>query len=171
MKLLARSRGLTVSALVRLIVAKGLEAEAPLGVSSAPQVPALASSTGVELPVGLRMPAHYASLLARTARAAEISQGNYVAQLLDGHPPPPVAPDQRENRSALVQSNAGLATLSSDVQALIRLLRQSGSPESTQCLAALKILSERVVSHLAIAAPLLATMKATRTAFGCKSDL
>lgn len=85
--------------------------------------------------VTLRMPGGHARRLAQAARSAEVSQGAYVAGLLDGASPAPLVPEMRESVVAVARSNAALAALSGDLQALVRSLRQSSSLEQAKCAA------------------------------------
>jgi hypothetical protein len=77
----------------------------------------------------LRLPAAYAEHLAQTARGLGVSYGDYVARLVNGTPLPQLAIDRKADRAALLASNDQLATLSADLNALMRLLRQAQSAE------------------------------------------
>lgn len=160
--LVARSMQMSAAALVRKILYDWLETRSVAEAGrSAVDVVSLQKESAV-IKVTLRMPADYAARLALAARAAELSQGIYVARLIDSLPPAPVAPDQRECRAALMRSNAMLAAMSSDLQALVRTLRRASSPKQTDCNDSVARLSETVLQHLAVAAPLLAATSPSR---------
>lgn len=163
---IAQSRHVTVAAFVRTVLAEWLEtrsvADAGQGTVDVLAAPVSFQKEHTVIKVTLRMPAGYAAKLARAARAAELSQGLYVARLIIAQPPAPVAPDQRENRAALVRSTATLAAMSGDLQALMRLLRQRSSPELAACEAMVAQLSEAVLRQLAAASPLIAVLAPSR---------
>ncbi|MCX2862582.1 hypothetical protein OOZ63_12100 [Paucibacter sp. PLA-PC-4] len=84
----AQSRRMSVSALARTVLGEWLDAQAvdtspvgAMGTAPAASIPLHKEATFAT--VTLRMPADRAAKLARAARAAELSQGMYVAQLLD----------------------------------------------------------------------------------------
>lgn len=157
----AQSMQMPVAALVRTILAEWLLARSADGQAHA-AVAVPSPSEDAITKVTLRMPARHAAGLACAARAAELSQGIYVARLLDGQQPAPVAPDQHENRLALVRSTAMLAALSSDLHALLRAMRQVSSAEPAAWNTAVAELSDAVQRHLAAAAPLMAAMAPSR---------
>ena len=96
---IAQSRHITVAALVRTVIAEWLEerfaADAGRGAVDALSAPVSSQKENAVVKVTLRMPAGHATSLARAARAAELSQGLYVARLINLRPPAPVASDQR----------------------------------------------------------------------------
>jgi hypothetical protein len=159
---IAQSRRVTVAALVRTVLAEWLEtrsvADTGRGSVDVLAAPVSSQKESAVIKVTLRMPAGHAASLARAARAAELSQGLYVARLINAQPPAPVAPDQRENRAALVRSTAALAAMSSDLHALMRVLRQRSSPELAVCEAMVAQLSEAVLRQLSAASPLIAAL-------------
>lgn len=173
---IALSMHMSVAALVRTVLAEWLETH---GVDDADrwasgavlECPVLPQQESSIIKVTLRMPAAYAAKLARAARGAEVSQGFYVTRLLHGHPPGPLAPDQRESRAALMQSTAMLAAMSIDLQAFMRALRRDFSPEeAAACSATVALLSDVVRQHLNRAAPLLAALTASRHPAAGDSD-
>ena len=160
---IALSRQMAVAALVRTVLAEWLEARpvADAGMCAADVVraaPVRSKEEDAVIKVTLRMPARHATRLARAARAAELSQGLYVARLIDAQPPVPAAPDQRENRAVLARSTSTVAAMSSDLQALMRILRQTSVPEPGARLATLAQLADALQQHLAAAAPLMAAL-------------
>ena len=116
----AMAQGLTVAAFVRRAVMT--IAEAPVDSTETRSI----APSGAEqrlIKVTLRLTADHALLLATRARSAEVSQGSYVAGLLDGQPPPRAASDRREAIAALAKSTDQLAVMSTDLQTVLRLIR------------------------------------------------
>lgn len=112
--------------------------------------------------VTLRMPADRAAKLARAARAAELSQGLYVALLLDTQSEEePQGASARALVSALVRSNAELAVLNSGLKALARELEHASSPELAGLDALVAGLTADVGQHLASTAPQMAAVPAS----------
>lgn len=157
----ARSRRIPVAALVRTILADWLRAQ-PISDVDPPDGAAPVGPRAACIKVTLRMSAGHAARLARDARAAELSQGAYVARLIADQAPMPGASDQRENREALIRSTAVLAGLSGDLQAVIRSLRIGSPAELQACRAAVTPLPETVRRHLALVAPLMAALSPSR---------
>lgn len=158
---IAHSLRIPVAALARMALAEWLDARSVVGqAKAADAVPLGADDTITK--VTLRMASRHAAGLARAARAAELSQGFYVARLLDGQPPMPVPPDQAENRAALLRSTAALAAMSSDLHTLLRAMRQASAPEHAACSDAVAELSDAVQRHLAATAPLISALTSSR---------
>jgi hypothetical protein len=124
----AMAQGLTVAAFVRRAVMT--IAEAPVDSSDMRWI---ASSDAEQrlIKVTLRLTADHALLLATRARSAEVSQGSYVAGLLDGQPPPRAASDRREAIAALAKSTDQLAVMSTDLKTVLRLI-QTAAPERAE---------------------------------------
>lgn len=161
LKAIAQSIQMPVATLVRTVLAEWLLARAVSGQADTAGAPPSRSNDTI-ISVSLRMPARHAAGLACAARAAALSQGIYVARLIDGQPPAPVTPDQRENRVALMRSTAVLAAMSCDLHAFMRAMLQTPSPEQAACNARVAELSEAVRRHLAAAAPLMASLTPSR---------
>ena len=70
----------------------------------------------------LRMPQAHADALMFNATALGLSYGEYVALLVEGSPLPPHKAEREADRAALLASNDRLATLSADLNALVRLI-------------------------------------------------
>lgn len=150
-----------VATLVRTAVAEWVKARSDAGqLLSAGAVPSGAQNAITK--VTLRMAARHAAGLACAAREAGLSQGFYVARLMDGQPPVPVPPDQRENWAALVRSNAVLAAMANDLDELMRVMRQASSPGQAACSDAVAELSDVVKRHLVATAPLIAALRPSR---------
>lgn len=163
---MAKSRRISLAALVRTALAEWLAsravaAEDPAADDSPEATAAFLRDEGC-VKVTLRMPAGLAFRLAREARAAEVSQGLYVAQLVERLPPRRVSTDQRENRCALLASTATLAALCGDLQALERALGRAGSVDLAACKAVTDLLPDLLDRHLALSSALLADLAGPR---------
>lgn len=112
--------------------------------------------------VTLRLPVAHAVVLASRARVADVSQGTYVARLIDGTPTPPAAPDHRQAVAVLMTSTDRLAALSADLNAFMRLLGHAPRSELEPYRASILSLAGDVRVHLASAAALVAALRATR---------
>lgn len=163
---LARSRRIPLAVLTRIALAEWLASRAAAGevpeVDAAPDSALVARQDECLAKVTLRLPAASAARLAREARAAEMSQGLYVAQLLEGLPPMPVPPDQKENRQALLRSTVTLAALCSDLQALERSLSKARWVDLTACKAVTDPLPDAVSRHLALASSVMKALSPSR---------
>ena len=113
------------------------------------------------------VPAGAAELLARNARAAELTHGTYVARLVEGLPVVLVSPELQEIRATLIQSNAMLASFQSDMQALIRGLRGAQSFNWASCVTTISELAVAVRPHLLTATSLVAALAPDRPRPGC----
>ncbi len=164
---IARSRRMSAAALARTVLGEWLEAQAvgasPAGAMDTAQAASVPLHRDAPFAkVTLRMPADRAAMLARAARAAELSQGMYVAWLLDAQSEEdPLDASPRELVSALVRSNAKLAALSSGLKALGRALERSSSPELAGLDVLVAGLTAEVGQHLASAAPQIAAVPAS----------
>lgn len=112
--------------------------------------------------VTLRLSVGHAIALATRARAADVSQGAYVAGLIDGTPPNPLPPDHTYAVAALVGSTDQLAAMGADLNAFMRLLGRGSSTEIEPYRAGIMSLTDDVRRHLALAAPLAAELRSTR---------
>lgn len=164
---IARSRRMSAAALARTVLGEWLDAQAvgasPFGamdMAQAMSVPLHQDASFAK--VTLRMPADRAAKLARAARAAELSQGMYVAQLLDAQSEEgPLAASSRELVSALVRSNAELAALTGGLKALAREPEHASSPELAGLDVMVAGLTAEVSQHLASAASQIAAVPAS----------
>lgn len=116
--------------------------------------------------VTLRMPARSARNLAVRARQADVSQGDYVARLLDELLPPPQAPDHAQAVAALLASTDQLAVLASDINAFMRALRTGSGAALEAYRASVMSLGDDVRIHLGAAAALMAELKPSRKSVG-----
>lgn len=148
----AAAQGLTVAALVRravVVLAESPEAEAA-GPASVDR-----TEDGALVKVTLRLPSAHALLLASRSRRAEVSQGIYVASLLEGHALPAASPDRREAIAALSRSTDQLAILGMDLNGFMRLLGRVPDDRLEPYRAGVRSLSIRVQQHLDLASQLL----------------
>ncbi|MDC6166487.1 hypothetical protein [Paucibacter sp. XJ19-41] len=172
----ARSRRMSAAALARTVLGEWLDAQAvdASAVGAMDTAPAASIQLHNAAPfakVTLRMPADRAARLARAARAAELSQGMYVAQLLDARSEEdPLHASPRELVSSLVRSNAKLAALHSGLKALERALEESSSPELASLDVLVAGLIAEVGQHLALAAPQMAAVPASWRRPACKPE-
>ena len=152
----ATEQGLTVAAFVRRALMT--MAETPVETMELHPV-APGDAERRLLKVTLRLPAAHALLLAVRARSADVSQGSYVAGLLDGEPPPRAASDRRESIAALAKSTDQLAVISSDMHMFLRLLR-AGTPERAEPYRArMQSLVDDIRAHLDVACRYLADLQ------------
>lgn len=163
---MARSRRLPLAAVVRTALSEWLvsqaAAEVAPSVDGAAPVCVVPGSAGCLTKVTLRLPAASALVLARSARAAEMSQGLLVARLLEGQHLLQASADLKEARQALLGSTATLAALCSDLQALERRLGHNRSVDLVACKSVLDPLPASVRQHLAYAASLMVALAPSR---------
>jgi hypothetical protein len=162
---LAAARQMTTSALVRQTLLALLDKDPDEGDTrrNLPAIPATATAIDTRVvKVTLRLSASQARALARRARAADVSQGAYVAVLIDGAQPSPLPPDHAQAVTALLASTDQLAVISTDLNAFLRLLGRVSSSELEYYRAGIMSLSADVRRHLAIAATLVAELRSAR---------
>ncbi len=148
----AAACGKTTASVVRAAVVEMLDAE---GASEEPGVgakPVDARAVKVTVRVGIL----HAVRLAHCARRAGVSQGAFLAGLLDGMPPGPRPIDHGAAVSALADSTQKVAAMSADITGFIRLIRNVKSDEAEKYRATLMTLSADVRLHLEVASRLMA---------------
>ncbi len=155
----AARQQMTAAALVRRAVVRMLDA-ATASADDSP--PAGAKDRTPVIKVTLRLPVPHAVLLASRARRADVSQGHYVAGLIDGAPPPPQAPDHTRALAALTTSTDRLAVLSADLNAFQRLVGRVPTRELEPYRASIEALNDDVRVHLAVASALVAALRAAK---------
>ena len=155
----AAKRQMTAAALVRRAVTAMLDG-APCDAGESKSIDSVSGTQVVK--VTLRLPAANAVMLASRARGADVSQGSYVARLIDGTPAQPRAPDHARAVAALMASTDRLAALSADLNAFMRLLGRTPRSELEPYRASIRSLADDVRVHLASAAALVAALRATR---------
>jgi len=118
----AASRGMGVAQLVRRAIVMSLDLRATTAVAAGSdgQAPPQAMAK-----LTLRLPQAHADALILNAMTLGLSYGEYVARLVDGSRLPQPLAERQADRAALLKSNDRMATLSTDLVALITLLRQS----------------------------------------------
>ncbi len=155
----AARRQMTAASLVRRAVLAMLEEKSP----GADDIRPLDAASGAKaVKVTLRLSVCHAVVLASRSRVADVSQGSYVARLIDGTPAQPQAPDHMRAVAALMASTDRLAALSADLNAFMRLLGRTPRSELEPYRASIRSLTDDVRVHLAAAAALVAELRATR---------
>lgn len=156
----AAKRQMTAAALVRQAVTAMLD-DAPSDLGDSKSTDGNCGPPQV-IKVTLRLPVAHAVVLASRARVADVSQGTYVARLIDGTPAQPTAPDYTRDVAALMASTDRVAVLSADLNAFMRLLGRTPRSELEPYRASIRSLADDVRVHLASAAALVAALRATR---------
>jgi len=154
----AAAEGTTAAALMRRAIATFLEVR-----------PADPSPDEVEqdavgnryVKVTLRIPFLSATLIRRRSRVRGLSQGAYVAYLVEAQANVAMA-DHRPSAAALLASNDRLATLNADLNAFVRFLRAGRFERVEQYRGSMESLAEDVRHHLALAAELVQHLKPGR---------
>ncbi len=156
---------MAVSAAVRSAVLSFLDGQAQLP----PTTLAVAPVLGAVVKLTLRLGASHAAQLTERARAAAVSRGAYIAALLDAVPPSPKSPDHREAVASLVRSTQQIATISTDMNACLRLARCDSLPAETDSV--LTTLGDEVRLHLRTASLLLASLTVPHRAGTGRDDI
>jgi len=81
------------------------------------------AANGPVVKVTLRLPPAHARLIAIRARRADVSQGEYVAGLVEGTPPTPLMPRHGEVVAELARSTSVMAALGVDLNHVAGLMR------------------------------------------------
>jgi hypothetical protein len=158
----AAARGRTPASLVRTAVLTLMEAD---GGNHEPDR-AVQSIDAHLVKLTVRLSAAHAVRLARGARVAGVSQGTYVAGLLDGQPPIARAADHGSAVAALADSTQKVAAMSADIHGFLRLIRNAKAGEAEKYRATLMSLSKDVRLHLEVASRLLAGLTAPQRMMG-----
>jgi hypothetical protein len=157
---MAAAHGVSDAAFVRLALTSKLNDAPTMAVRTCRADPPCPDPRTIK--VTLRLPAAHAVALATRARAAEVSQGRYVAGLIDGAPPAPLAADHAEAVAALVGSTDQLAALGPDLNALLRCAALPAAGPSHEVRAQVAALADQVRNHLAAVSPLVAALRHAR---------
>ena len=122
----AACRGMGIAQLVRRAVVMSLDLRATAAVvaGSDGQTPGRAP-TQATAKLTLRLPQAHADALMLNAGVLGLSYGEYVARLVSGSRLPQPVAERQADRAALLASNDRIATLSTDLVALVTLLRQA----------------------------------------------
>jgi hypothetical protein len=117
-----------------------------------------------EAKVTVRLSRAHATALADRARASDMAQGAYVAQLLEGCVPSALPADHRSSVEALTKSTDRLAAMSVDLNAFMRLLGHVPNTKLAHCPEGILSLSKDVREHVACASVLIAELQPGRRA-------
>ena len=125
----AACRGMGVAQLVRRALVMSLDlrataAVAPMKRGSDGQTPGQDPAQKTAK-LTLRLPQAHADALMLNAGALGLSYGDYVARLVAGSRLPQPVAERQADREALLASNDRMAALSTDLVALVTLLRQA----------------------------------------------
>jgi hypothetical protein len=156
----AQRQHTTPAALTRRAVLLLLD-DRPSGEDPAVATPVDAPARGV-VKVTLRVTGADAASLAKRARAADMSQGDYVSSLLDGVAPAATPADHASAVRALMASTDRVAALSADLNAFLRVLSRASVPQLEPYRASITSLTQDVRQHLANAAALVAALRPAR---------
>jgi hypothetical protein len=159
---LAAARKTTASALARQALASLLD-DGPADACH-PMHQATSAGGDPVVKLTLRLSATHAMALATRARAADVSQGAFVAALIDGNPPTPLPRDHADAVAAVVASTDQLAVMCTDINALMRLAKIGAKEEVESCRARVWNLVDDVRGYLAVVSPLMAALKLVRRA-------
>ena len=158
----AACRGMGVAQLVRRAVVMSLDLRAPASVAptdkgSDGQTPgqAVAQETAK---LTLRLPQPHADALMLNAGALGLSYGDYVARLVDGSRLPQPLAERQADRAALLASNDRMAALSTDLVALVTLLRQVKVEQARPYRDRLETADAEIHRHLDRASALIARL-------------
>jgi len=147
----ARARQTTVAAFAReaLVDAVGALSEPPTGVASNFNRSEIVKLT-------LRLQSLDAELLMLKSAALGLSYGAFVGRLVRGTPLPALAADRAADRAALMASVDHLGQLSTDLSALIRMLRRADSEGAERYRNSAASLVSDVRRHLDLASRVIA---------------
>ena len=148
----AAARGKTTASVVRAAVVAMLDAEGAAEEPGAGTEPVDARAVKLTVRLGV----WHAVRLTHCARKAGVSQGTYLAGLLDGMPPSPRPMDHGAAVAALADSTQKVAAMSADIHGFLRLMRNFKASEAEKYRATLMSLSKDVRLHLEIASRLMA---------------
>jgi len=158
----AAVRGKTTASVVRSAVVAMLDAEGASEEPSAGLEPVDARTVKLTVRLGIL----HAVRLAHSARRAGVSQGVYLAGLLDGAPPSLRPVDHGAAVAALADSTQKVAAMSTDIHGFLRLMRDAKAGEAEKYRATLMSLSKDVRLHLELASRLMAGLTSRQRASG-----
>ena len=158
----AACRGMGVAQLVRRAVVMSLDLRATASVAptdegSDGQTPGRAPAQET-VKLTLRLPQAHADALMLNAAGLGLSYGEYVARLVDGSRLPQPLAERQADRAALLGSNDRMATLSTDLVALVTLLRQSRVEQARPYRDRLESADAEISRHLERASALIARL-------------
>jgi hypothetical protein len=149
----AAARHMTTAAVVRMAIRQALDGQ--VYADSSVTQPARTLIDRAAIKVTIRLAPEAATALATRARAADVSQANYVAGLLVGCPPPMRPSDHGDAVAALAKSTDALAGLRVDLNAFTRMMRMASANELAGQGADLDAMSKQMLEHIAIASRLI----------------
>ena len=144
---------MTTAAVVRMAIRQTLDGQ--VGADSAVTHPVRTLVDRAAVKVTIRLASEAATALVTRAHAADVSQGNYVAGLLEGSPPPMRPADHGNAVAALATSTDALAGLRVDLNAFARMMRMAGAKGLAGQGAELDAISKQMLEHIAIASRLI----------------
>jgi hypothetical protein len=156
----ASARQMTTAALARQALIALLDSEPAQRDGSARDNIQMRDDTVVKLT--LRLSASHALALTTRARTADVSQGAYVAALIDGHPPVPRPRDHADAVAAVLACTDQLAVMCTDINALMRMLRSANQAGLQPYAERMRSLDVDVRRHLIVASSLISELKATQ---------
>ncbi len=154
----SRSQRVTVSSLVRTLVATGLGQDVQVGSLEPSRQPGHAPKSKLSIRVS---PAE-ALRFVNAARAAGLSQAAYLAELIAGAPDGVSNAARLEQLAALAAVNAELSTLSRNVRHLAALLRQGSIRAAQEYRGMLDGIVGDVRRYLSLASTTLADVRSRR---------
>ena len=149
----ASARQMTTAAVVRMAIRQALDGQ--VAAESTVTQPARTLIDRAAITVTIRLAPEAATALATRARAADVSQGHYVAGLLEGSPPSMRPSDHGDAVTALAKSTDALAGLRVDLNAFTRMMRMAGASGLAGQGADLDAMSKLMLEHIAIASRLI----------------
>jgi hypothetical protein len=154
----AAHQQITSAALVRRAVVRMLDDKDPNNA----ELVCIKPDAGKVAKLTLRLSPVHAFLLARRARAADVSLGRYVCTLLDGMPAPLRPADHSAAVTALRVSTDKVAAMSVDLNAFLRLLKVGPNKQMENYRVGLMSLADDMRAHLATASALIAELAPSR---------
>jgi hypothetical protein len=149
----ATARHMTTAAAVRMAIRQALDGQ--VCADSTVTQPARTLIDRAAIKVTIRLAPEAATALATRARAADVSQGHYVAGLLEGSPPPMRPSDHGDAVAALAKSTDALAGLRVNLNAFTRVMRMAGANGLAGQGEELDAMSKQMLEHIAIASRLI----------------
>ena len=157
----ASARQVTVAALARLAIAAMLRGDSARDAHVANDgQPAVEPHRVIK--VTIRLSVAHAVRLATRARAADVSQGAYVAGLIDGLPPQIRPRDHAELIAGLAASTTELAAVAADINAFMRLLTHDSERVAPQTQERWYRFAEDIRDHLTLASDTLSALRPAR---------
>jgi hypothetical protein len=148
----AACRDMGVAQLVRRAVVRSLDLRATAVVAAGSDGQTLGQAVAK---LTLRLPQTHADALMLNAGALGLSYGEYVARLVAGSRLPQPLAERQADRAALLESNDRMATLSTDLVALVTLLRQAKVEQARPYRDRLEIADTEIRRHLDRASALI----------------